>query len=165
MTWRRKTSSVACTPVCPWCNLWKAWIHKHMIYSLTYWPLRDVEIILEMCFSNSFYELISGTLSVKLDTWVPLNLTDDRSTLVQIMVWCHQATTHYLSQCWPWSMSPYGVTKPQYVKLVIISHNAVCVWNHCRLWIIAFFMFFEIDKVRFMIHSDTGMYNDQRSDQ
>ena len=29
------------------------------------------------------------------------------STLVQVMAWCHQLTDHYLSQCWPISMSPY----------------------------------------------------------
>ena len=27
-------------------------------------------------------------------------LTDDKSTLVRVMVWCRQATCHYLSQCW-----------------------------------------------------------------
>ena len=25
-----------------------------------------------------------------------------------VMAWCRQATSHYLSQCWPRSMSPYG---------------------------------------------------------
>ena len=35
------------------------------------------------------------------------------------MAWCGQATSHYLSQCWPRSMSPNGVTRPQWV-------------NHCR---------------------------------
>ena len=39
----------------------------------------------------------------------------DMSTLVQVMAWCCQATSHYLSQCWPRSMSPYGVTRPQWV--------------------------------------------------
>ena len=28
----------------------------------------------------------------------------------------HQATNHYLRQCWPRSMSPYGVPRPQWVK-------------------------------------------------
>ena len=32
-----------------------------------------------------------------------------RTTLVQIMAWCHQVTSHYLSQCWPRSMLLYGV--------------------------------------------------------
>ena len=48
--------------------------------------------------------------------WMPQDLTDDKSTLVQVMAWCHQATSHYLSQCWPRSLLPYGVTRPQWVK-------------------------------------------------
>ena len=44
-------------------------------------------------------------------TWMSLDFTDDQSTLVQIMAWCRQATSHYhLSQCWPRSMSPNGIT-------------------------------------------------------
>ena len=30
-----------------------------------------------------------------------LDLTDDKSILVQVMAWCHQASSHYMSQCWP----------------------------------------------------------------
>ena len=48
--------------------------------------------------------------------WMSLDFMDDQSTLVQVMAWCHQATSHYLSQCWPRSLSPYGVTRPQWVK-------------------------------------------------
>ena len=47
-------------------------------------------------------------------------LTHDKSTLVQVMAWCRQATSHYLSQCWPWSMPPYGVTRPQWVNAFVI---------------------------------------------
>ena len=48
---------------------------------------------------------------------MPRDLTDDKSTLVQVMAWCRQATSHYLSQCWPRSLSPYGVTSPQWVNI------------------------------------------------
>ena len=48
--------------------------------------------------------------------WLSLDLTDDKSTLVQVMAWCRQATSHYLSQCWPRSMSPHGITRPQWVN-------------------------------------------------
>ena len=48
--------------------------------------------------------------------WMPWDLTDHQSTLVQVMAWCRQATSHYLSQCWPRSPSPYGFTRPQWVK-------------------------------------------------
>ena len=48
--------------------------------------------------------------------WMPQQLTDHQSTLVQAMAWCRQATSHYLSQCWPRPLSPYGVTRPQWVN-------------------------------------------------
>ena len=48
--------------------------------------------------------------------WMSLDFTDDQSTLVQVMAWCRQATSHYLKHCWPRSMSPYGVTRPQWVN-------------------------------------------------
>ena len=44
------------------------------------------------------------------------NLIDEKSILVQVMAWCHQTTSHYLSQCWPRSMLPHGITRPQWVK-------------------------------------------------
>ena len=50
--------------------------------------------------------------------WIPRDLTDDKSTLVQVMACCCQATSHYLSQCWPSSMSPYGVIRPQWVNKI-----------------------------------------------
>ena len=49
--------------------------------------------------------------------WMPLDLTDDKSTLVKVMAWCRQATSHYLSQWWPRSLSSYGITRPQWVKI------------------------------------------------
>ena len=45
-----------------------------------------------------------------------LDLTNNKSTLAQVMAWCHQATTHYLSQCWPRFMLAYGITRPQWVN-------------------------------------------------
>ena len=50
--------------------------------------------------------------------WLTQVFTDDKLTLVQVMAWCRQATSHYLRQCWPWSMSPYGVTRPQWIKTI-----------------------------------------------
>ena len=48
--------------------------------------------------------------------WMPMDLIDGKSTLVQVMAWCCQATSHYLSQCWPRSLSPCGVIMPQWVN-------------------------------------------------
>ena len=48
--------------------------------------------------------------------WTSRDHSDDKSTLVQVMAWCRQATSHYLNQCWPRSLPPYGVTRPQWVN-------------------------------------------------
>ena len=45
-----------------------------------------------------------------------MDLTDDKSTLVQVLVWCRQVTSNYLTQCWPRSMTSCGVTRPQWNK-------------------------------------------------
>ena len=55
--------------------------------------------------------------------WMPMDLTDGKSTLVQVMAWCRQATSHYLSECWPRSLSPYGFTRPQCVNTLRLNQN------------------------------------------
>ena len=35
------------------------------------------------------------------------------------MAWCCQATSHYLSQCWPRSVLPYDITRPQWVREIL----------------------------------------------
>ena len=47
--------------------------------------------------------------------WMSEDLNDDKSTLVQVMAWGNQATSHCLSQCWLSSLLPYGVARPQWV--------------------------------------------------
>ena len=44
--------------------------------------------------------------------WMPWGLADDLPILVQIMACCCQATSHYLNQYWPSSMTLYGITGP-----------------------------------------------------
>ena len=75
-------------------------------------------------FKNISFKLITknSTLSTGYETalsWKPHNLADEKSTLVQVMACCCQATNHYLSQCWPRSMSPYDVTRPQGFNWVV----------------------------------------------
>ena len=55
----------------------------------------------------------------------PQNL-NKKSTLVQVMAWCCQAQSHYLSQPWPKSMLPCGITRPQWVNLC----DAECFRRH-----------------------------------
>ena len=39
------------------------------------------------------------------------------------MAWCRQAASHCLSQCCPRSLSPYGVTRPQWVNTLRPRQN------------------------------------------
>ena len=74
------------------------------------------------------------------------------------MAWCHQATSHYLSQCWPRSISPYGITRPQWVNKCLFiflqkwdllcspwvvrchhCHNLQYCWEGKLLWLLTFF--------------------------
>ena len=65
--------------------------------------------------------------------WLPSDLTDDKSTLVQVMAWCHHATSQYQSQCWPRSMSPYGITRPQWVDKYLL-------YSSCSQVLLYFFL-------------------------
>ena len=83
---------------------------------LTHWPLGDFSWTFRNCFQANFSHRWLRYLVKYVFTSMSLALTDDKSTLVQVMAWCHQATSHYLSQCWPRSLWPYDVTRPQWVK-------------------------------------------------
>ena len=63
--------------------------------------------------------------------WMPQDLTDDKSTLVQVMAWCRQATCHYLSQCWLSSLSPYGVARPQWVNHAAWKLSTLFLAHRC----------------------------------
>ena len=87
----------------------------------------------ERCGSNLsiFFKLIMqnnilGTRCNIVLRWMPQDLTDDESTLVQVMGWYRQATSHYLRQYWSRSLSPYGITRPQWVD---IKMSLMCKTN------------------------------------
>ena len=69
-------------------------------------------------FENAIFSLVlvTGIFRSYVIWWMPWDLTDDKSLLVQVMSWCRQTSNHYLSQCWPRSMLPFGITWPQLVK-------------------------------------------------
>ena len=52
---------------------------------------------------NNFQKLINSKPWYSRETQTPKLIT-----LVLVMTWYRQATSYYLSQCWPKSMSPYG---------------------------------------------------------
>ena len=102
----------------------------------------------EQNFRSVIFKLISVTdgwgISCKIALRsMPLDLTDDKSTLVQVMAWCRQATSHYLSQCWPRFMSPYDVTRPQCDNSLRLRQNGLhfpddifkCIFLNENEWI------------------------------
>ena len=116
------------------------WLTASSHYPNQHWPftnmiLKDIfnSLAPEWCGSN-FKSVISKHMlrikfmstSCQIDLrWIPQNTFDDKSTLIQvmkkkiIMAWWRQTTSHYLSQYWPKSLSPYGVTGPQWVIFII----------------------------------------------
>ena len=78
---------------------WFEWHFRHVIFKLM-WVIDGWGIPCEI-----------------VPIWMSLDFTDDQSTLVQVMAWCRQATNHYLRQCWPRSLTPYGVTGPQCINI------------------------------------------------
>ena len=118
---------------------------------LTQWPLGDVAIVLKVWFSNSLYWIVAWAFAVELLSneyhrtslmrsqrwfrrWKCLSVTLLYSTLlVQVMAWCCLITSHYLSQCWPRSMSPYGVNKLQWVNTFLYFYpRPILAFGYCR---------------------------------
>ena len=95
--------------------------YGHIISSLwsmrlTHWPMGDFNGISSNVQANWWLKYILLNCSQVILTGV---LSDDESTLVQVMAWCHQTTSHYLNQCWPSSMLPYEVTEPQWDNIEV----------------------------------------------
>ena len=69
----------------------------HVINSLS--PRRFEGNFIEVNFKLGF--MINGSsISVEIDIrLILLDLTNEKSTLVQVMAWCRQATSQYLSKC------------------------------------------------------------------
>ena len=69
------------------------------------------------------YRIVAWAYTEYTLRWMPQKLTDKKPTLVQVMACCHQATSHYLNQCWRSNPIPYGVTGPQWVnKNFLLAH-------------------------------------------
>ena len=92
------------------------------------------------------------------------DFTDDKSTLVQVMAWCRQAPSHYLSQCCPRSLSPYRITRPQWVNQcwlgLVPSGNKPLLESHATTWHHqAKMLYGNITLTRFMIvpHCQIGL--------
>ena len=75
----------------------------------------------------------------------------------QVMAWCHQATSHYLSQCWPRSLSPCGVTRPQGVKFHLqLPHciRMILISNLCGFQLRVFSYFINDNNEQILMPHD-----------
>ena len=93
-------------------------MHNHQLYhwwfnSLTPERFERIWVIFK---DNLVIDSWGITCEIAL-RWMSPDLPDDKSTLAQVMAWCLQAPSHYLSQCWPRSMLPNDVIRPQWVNL------------------------------------------------
>ena len=70
------------------------------LFFLTHWPMWDAAMIKK----NLIFKLITQNNSLgtnrEIDLmWMPQNLVNDKSKLVQVLAWCRQATSNYMCQC------------------------------------------------------------------
>ena len=101
---------------------------------LANWPLAYVAITLKVY----FLKLITQNSHLVTHCKIALHraLLSNKSTLIQVMAWCQQATSHYLIQCWHWSTLPFGITQPQWVNsfMSIDAYILVSVGYHWFRW-------------------------------
>ena len=97
--------------------------------------LLDLQIIFKLIFGIDGWD-ISCIFALR---WLSLDLTNDMLTLVQVMAWCRQATSHYLSRYWPSSVSPHSISRPQWINgnflLALMTNStikslALLIWTY-----------------------------------
>ena len=66
-----------------------------------------------MCFL--WWKCLICTISSLI--YVSDGLVEDKSTLDEVMAWCHQAASHYINHCWPRSGATFNLIGPQWVKI------------------------------------------------
>ena len=59
--------------------------------------------------------------------WMSFDLTDDKSTLGQVIHWCRQATSHYLSQWWPKSCRHMASLGPNKLTFKHLGNYLQCI--------------------------------------
>ena len=67
--------------------------------------------------------------------WMLQDLAGGKSILVQGRAWCHQATSHYMKQCWLQSLMPHGIIRPKWVKKNGPLYIKLCCLNHEKIYI------------------------------
>ena len=92
-------------------NYVSQWWSQHTVYDVTHQVLDSIQQFTEVNeWTLSFHVGISGKETAESELMVELflvklssadhhDLTDDKTTLIQVMVWCRQASSHFLNKC------------------------------------------------------------------
>ena len=108
-------------------------------YQLTHRPLWDLNKILV---SNMSAILVIDGISHEIALkWISQYLTENKSTLLQVMAWCNQQQAITQTDT-DESIPPYGVNRPQCVKIINISSKNTLMWIpheysefwQCTIW-------------------------------
>ena len=59
------------------------------------------------------FKFIVNLIEIKLK-FVPEGSIDNKTSLVQVMAWCHQAASHNMIQFGPRSAAPYDIARPSW---------------------------------------------------
>ena len=106
------------------CSVWQSMISYPICtqsYTLTLGPRRcscNLKLVIFKLISR--IDILTFSYAIIL-RWMTQDLTDDQSTLIQVMAWCCQC--HCLSQCWPGSMMSCGVSRPQWVNALKLKQD------------------------------------------
>ena len=97
-----------------------AWFLNNINRGINSLPPRRCRCNLKLVILKLISKIDSISCKIAL-RWIPQDVSDDKSILVQVMSWCCQATSHYSSQCWLLTsrMLPYGVTRPHWISLTL----------------------------------------------
>ena len=70
---------------------------------------------------NLWIDILNIQVKTTLLQWVPMDIVDIKSVLVQVIAWCPQPSSHH----WPRYSTPYGVTSPQWVNSRIVLTETI----------------------------------------
>ena len=97
-------------------------------------------------------DLLSISCEITL-RWMPLDLANDRSALIQVRVWCLQAAGHYLSQLYMPSLGYSGLNDKPRHGYILDSHVFIYLLfatkiNNINVWI-SLYQLFKLQKLSY----------------
>ena len=114
IAWYSIQSAIVASTTCPFTTghpvHWGAWYNQEFS---THGPLPEgySNIFKYVIFKHFDVDNVQNSFCEIALSWMLTGLIHDKSILVQVMVWCRHAASHFLNQCWPRFMSSHRVTR------------------------------------------------------